>query len=107
MTALKKWEVGLRMAAYACGAAGAVLAVRARPGSGTPVVAIGLLGIMVAAFLGANGLRVAAQIRSIHRPPLLRPSSPERRVDEPRAGPGRRAPIAGAQPPVGPPEGKA
>ncbi len=104
MTAIKKWEIGLRMAAYACGAAGAVLAVRARPGTGTPVVAIGLLGVMVAAFLGANGLRVAAQIRSIHRPPLLRPSTSGRAGNEPKAEVGRRVPEADAETSAGPPQ---
>ncbi len=75
MTRLQKIEMGLRIVAYACGAASAVLAVRARPGTGAPIPAIALLGVMVAAFLGANGLRITSQIRSIHRPPLLRPSS--------------------------------
>ncbi|MCX7817914.1 MAG: hypothetical protein N2652_01680 [Kiritimatiellae bacterium] len=78
MSTLRKWELGLRIVAYLSGAAGAVLALRARPGSPAVATTMALLGVMLAAFLGANGLRVAAQIRSIHRP-SSRP--PDRRAD--------------------------
>lgn len=101
MTALKKWEIGLRIAAYTCGAAGAVLAVRTRPGTSAPLPAIALLGAMVAAFLGANGLRIAAQIRSIHRPPLRRPSAAGGAEDNSKNEGCGRAPASDAQPPSG------
>lgn len=65
---MKKWEFALRVAAYACGLGGVLVAVRGPMGGPGRTAAYALLGAMLAAFVAANLLRLVAQWRALRGP---------------------------------------
>ncbi len=84
---MKRWEFRLRLTAYACGLAGVVLALWTPSGSPARPAGFILLVAMFVLFVAAHTLRLAGQMRAIHRP--LRPVDPWRggRRDEARGEP--------------------
>ena len=79
---MKRIEFWLRMVAYACGLAGVLLVWLVDPSSRARPAGFVLMIAMFVFFSAAHILRLAVQMRSIHRP---------RRAVDPWAG-GRREP---------------